>query len=48
MAEYVSSALAENGIPCRIPEESGYRYRVYVRSGDHTRAKDIVREIIGK
>jgi hypothetical protein len=48
MAEYISSALAENGIPCRVPDEPGYRYRLYVRPGDHTRAKDIVREIIGK
>ena len=46
-AEYISSALAENGIPCRMPEEPGYRYRVYVRPGDRTRAKEIVREIKG-
>ena len=47
-AEYVASALAENGVPCRIPDEPGHRFRLCVRPGDVTRAKDIVREVEGK
>jgi len=45
MAEYLASALRENGIPSRIPDEPGRRARLCVRPGDLTRAKDIVREI---
>jgi hypothetical protein len=45
MAEYLASALRENGIPSRIPDEPGHRVRLCVRSGDLTRARDIVREI---
>ena len=45
MAEYLASALRENGIPSRIPDEPGHRTRLCVRPGDLTRAKDIVREI---
>jgi hypothetical protein len=44
-AEYISSALAENGVPCRIPDEPSHRLRLCVRPGDLTRARDIVREI---
>jgi hypothetical protein len=45
MAEYLASALRENGIPSRIPDEPGHRARLCVRPGDLARAKDIVREI---
>jgi hypothetical protein len=45
MAEYIASALAENGVPCRIPDEPGHRFRLYVCPGDVTRAKQIVREV---
>ena len=45
MAEYLASALRENGIPSRIPDELGHRTRLCVRPGDLTRARDIVREI---
>ena len=45
MAEYLASALRENGIPSRIPDEPGHRARLCVRPQDLTRAKDIVREI---
>jgi hypothetical protein len=45
MAEYLASALGENGIPSRIPDEPGHRVRLCVRPGDLTRAHDIVREI---
>jgi hypothetical protein len=45
MAEYLASALRENGIPSRIPDEPGHRVRLCVRPGDLTRACDIVREI---
>ena len=45
MAEYLASALRENGIPSRIPDEPGHRARLCVRPGDLTRARDIVREI---
>ena len=47
MAEYLASALRENGIPSRIPDEPGHRARLCVRPGDLTRAKDIAREITG-
>jgi hypothetical protein len=45
MAEYLASALRENGIPSRIPDEPGHRARLCVRPADLTRAKDIAREI---
>ncbi|HVA95880.1 MAG TPA: hypothetical protein VNI36_13375 [Candidatus Dormibacteraeota bacterium] len=45
MAEYLASALRENGIPSRIPDEPGHRARLCVRPGDLTRARDIVRQI---
>ena len=47
MAEYLASALRENGIPSRIPDEPGHRVRLCVRPEDLTRARDIVREITG-
>ena len=47
LAEYLASALRENGIPSRIPDELGHRARLCVLPGDLTRARDIVREIIG-
>lgn len=46
MAEYLASALRENGIPSRIPDEPGHRVRLCVRGEDLTHARDIVREII--
>ena len=45
MAEYLASALRENGIPSRIPDEPGHRTRLCVRPADLTRARDIAREI---
>ena len=45
MAEYLASALRENGIPSRIPDEPGHRARLCVRPGDLTRAREISREI---
>jgi hypothetical protein len=45
MAEYLASALRENGIPSRIPDEPGQRARLCVRPRDLTRARDIAREI---
>jgi len=45
MAEYLASALRENGIPTRIPDDPGHRLRLCVRPGDLSRAKAIVREI---
>ena len=45
MAEYLASALRENGIPSRIPDELGHRARLCVRPGDLTRARAIAREI---
>jgi hypothetical protein len=45
MAEYLASALRENGIPSRIPDEPGHRSRLCVRPMDLTRARDIAREI---
>jgi hypothetical protein len=45
MAEYLASALRENGIPSQIPDEPGRRARLCVRPEDYTRARDIVREI---
>ena len=46
MAEYLASALRENGIPSRIPDEPGHRARLCVRPGDLKRAKEIAREIM--
>jgi hypothetical protein len=46
MAEYLASALRENGIPSRIPDEPGHRVRLCVRPADLARARDIVREIM--
>ena len=45
MAEYLASALRENGIPSRIPDEPGHRARLCVRPEDSRRAREIVREI---
>jgi hypothetical protein len=45
MAEYLASALRENGIPSQIPDEPGHRVRLCVRPADLTRARDIIREI---
>jgi hypothetical protein len=45
MAEYLASALRENGIPSHIPDEPGHRLRLCVRPADQPRARDIVREI---
>jgi hypothetical protein len=45
MAEYLASALRENGIPSRIPDEPGHRARLCVRPEDVTRAREIAREI---
>jgi hypothetical protein len=47
MAEYLASALRENGIPSRIPDEPGHRARLCVRPQDLTRAREIAREITG-
>ena len=47
-AEYIASALAENGIPCRIPDDPGHSLRLCVRPREILRAKDIVREINGR
>jgi hypothetical protein len=46
MVEYLASALRENGIPSRIPDEPGHRARICVRPEDLTRAREISREII--
>ena len=45
MAEYLASALRENGIPSLIPDEPGHRARLCVRPADLPRARDIAREI---
>ena len=45
LAEYLASALRENGIPSRIPDEPGHRARLCVRPADLTRARDIARQI---
>ena len=45
MAEYLASALRENGIPSRIPDEPGHRVRLCVRPEDLPRARDILREV---
>jgi Putative prokaryotic signal transducing protein len=48
MAEYLASALRENGIPSRIPDEPAHRARLCVRAEDASRAREIVREITGE
>lgn len=45
LVEYIASALRENGIPSRIPDDPGHRLRLCVCPGEVTRARDIVREI---
>jgi hypothetical protein len=45
MAEYLASALRENGIPSHIPDEPGQRARLCVRAQDVPRARAIAREI---
>ena len=45
MAEYLASALRENGIPSHIPDEPGHRARLCVRAEDLLRARDIARQI---
>jgi hypothetical protein len=47
MAEYLASALRENGIPSRVPNEPGSRVRLCVRAGDAVRARQIVGEVSG-
>ena len=45
LADYIASALRENGIPSSIPDEPGPRLRLCVRPDELRRARDIVREI---
>ena len=45
MAEYLASALRENGIPSYIPDEPGHRARLCVRAQDLLRAREIARQI---
>jgi hypothetical protein len=45
MAEYLASALRENGIPSLIPDEPGHRTRLCVRPEDLRRAREIVAQI---
>ena len=45
MAEYLASALRENGIPSHIPDEPGHRARLCVRAADLLRAREITRQI---
>lgn len=45
LAEYLASALRENGIPSSVPDEPGHRLRLCVRDEDRERARDIVRQI---
>jgi hypothetical protein len=45
LAEYLASALRENGIPSHVPDEPGHRARLCVRPEDLKRAKTIAREI---
>jgi hypothetical protein len=47
MAEYLASALRENGIPSRISDEPGNRVRLCVRSDDVARARKIASEVSG-
>lgn len=46
--EYLASSLRENGIPSRVPEDPSHRIWLCVRPGDVSRAKDIVKEIVGR
>jgi hypothetical protein len=46
LAEYLASALRENGIPSRIPDEPGHRARLCVRPEDVQRAREIVAQIV--
>jgi len=46
LAEYLASALRENGIPSHIPDEPGHRARLCVRPGDVRRAREIVAQIV--
>lgn len=46
--EYLASALRENGIPSRVPDDQSHRLRLCVRPADVSRAKDIIREIVGR
>jgi len=45
LAEYLASALRENGIPSHIPDQPGFRVRLCVLPEDGARARAIVREI---
>ena len=45
LAEYLASALRENGIPSHIPDEPGHRARLCVRPADLRRAREIVAQI---
>lgn len=45
MAEYLASALRENGIPSRVPDDPGHRVRLCVRPAEANRAREIVREV---
>jgi hypothetical protein len=47
MAEYLASALRENGIPSRVPDEPENRVRLCVRAADVQRARKIVGEVSG-
>jgi hypothetical protein len=46
LAEYLASALRENGIPSHIPDEPGHRARLCVRPEDLRRAREIVAQIV--
>jgi hypothetical protein len=46
LAEYLASALRENGIPSRIADEPGHRARLCVRPEDVQRAREIVAQIV--
>ena len=45
LAEYLASALRENGIPSHIPDEPGRRIRLCVRPQDLKRARQITKEV---
>jgi hypothetical protein len=47
MAEYLASALRENGIPSHVPNEPGHRVRLLVRPSDGARARKIIGEVGG-
>jgi hypothetical protein len=46
LAEYLASALRENGIPSRVPDESDHRLRLCVLPQDLDHARAIVRAIV--